>query len=65
MFVGDFIFKGTVGRYDLEGGNLEELLNSIQKLKNYSERTILYPGHEGQTTLGEEIRTNPYLRGLK
>ena len=65
MFVGDFIFKGSVGRYDLEGGNLEELQSSIQKMKKYSERTILYPGHEQSTTLGEEIRTNPYLRGLK
>lgn len=65
MFVGDFIFRGSVGRFDLEGGDEAELKNSILKMKNYSERTILYPGHDESTTLGEEIRTNPYLRGLK
>jgi glyoxylase-like metal-dependent hydrolase (beta-lactamase superfamily II) len=65
MFVGDFIFKGSVGRYDLEGGSYQELMASILKMKKYSERTILYPGHDTQTTLGEEIRNNPYLEGLK
>lgn len=64
MFVGDFIFRGTVGRFDLEGGSLEELKASLKKIKNYSERTILYPGHDESTRLGDEIRTNPYLRGL-
>jgi glyoxylase-like metal-dependent hydrolase (beta-lactamase superfamily II) len=65
MFVGDFIFKGTIGRYDLETGNFKEMQESILKMKNYSERTILYPGHGDSTTLGEEIRTNAYLRSLK
>ena len=65
MFVGDFIFKGTIGRCDLPTGDFEEMQKSILKMKNYSERTNLYPGHEAFTSLGEEIRLNPYLRGLK
>lgn len=65
MFVGDFIFKGTIGRCDLEGGDFEKMKQSILKMKNYSERNVLYPGHDVSTTLSEEIRHNPYLRGLK
>lgn len=65
MFVGDFIFKGTIGRCDLPTGDFEVMKQSILKMRNYSERTVLYPGHDAFTTLGEEIRTNPYLRGLK
>jgi glyoxylase-like metal-dependent hydrolase (beta-lactamase superfamily II) len=65
MFVGDFIFRGTIGRCDLPTGDFEVMKKSIEKMKKYSERTILYPGHDYQTTLGEEIRNNPYLRGLK
>lgn len=65
MFVGDFIFKGTIGRCDLPTGDFEAMKESIQKMKCYSERTILYPGHEESTTLADEIRNNPYLRGLK
>lgn len=65
MFVGDFIFKGTIGRTDLDTGSIIDMQNSILKLKNYSIRTKIYPGHESFTTLADEIRTNPYLRSLK
>ena len=62
MFVGDFVFYGTVGRCDLEGGNFQEMLDSIQKLKNYPDSTILYPGHGKDTILGQEKQNNPYFR---
>ena len=61
MFVGDFVFKQTVGRCDLEGGNFNEMLNSITKLKKYPEDIKLYPGHGPITTLKDEIHTNPYF----
>lgn len=55
LFCGDFIFKGTIGRCELPGGNLNQMKESIKYiLKNYNELTI-YPGHGEPTTLSNEI----------
>ena len=62
MFVGDFVFKDSVGRYDLPGGSEQELKESLAKLKTYPADVTLYPGHYETTTLGEEMENNPYLR---
>lgn len=62
FFVGDFIFKDTIGRCDLPGGNLAEMQASISKIKNYDRSITLYPGHNESTTLGEELDSNPYLK---
>ncbi len=62
MFVGDFIFEGSIGRCDLEGGNINQMKESLKKLKTYDENTILYPGHGPITTLKEELLNNPYLK---
>lgn len=62
MFVGDFIFKGTVGRMDLEGGSTIDMNNSLKKIMNYSKTIRLYPGHGESTTLEEEMNTNYYLK---
>ena len=62
MFVGDFVFKDSVGRYDLPGGSEQELKESLAKLKTYPADVALYPGHYETTTLGEEMENNPYLR---
>lgn len=62
MFVGDFIFKESVGRYDLPGGDLNDLKKSIEKLKNYEDDTILYPGHGEKTTLKYEKENNEFLK---
>ncbi len=62
MFVGDFIFKESVGRYDLPGGDLNDLKKSIEKLKNYEDDTILYPGHGEKTTLKYEKENNKFLK---
>lgn len=61
MFVGDFIFKGNIGRCDLEGGNFNKMLESIDKIKMYPKNTTLYPGHEESTTLEDEIKYNVYF----
>lgn len=60
MFVGDFVFKNTIGRCDLEGGNLEKMYKSIESLKKYKD-LILYPGHGDFTTLEYERVNNPYF----
>lgn len=62
MFVGDFIFKESVGRYDLPGGDLNDLKKSIEKLKNYEDDTILYPGHGEKTTIKYEKENNEFLK---
>ena len=62
MFVGDFIFKESIGRVDLPGGNNNEMNTSIAKILMYDDEIILYPGHNEDTTLGYEKEKNPYLK---
>lgn len=55
VFVGDLIFKdGGYGRTDLEGGNKNDLLNSIKKILKLKPETIIYPGHGEITSVGKE-----------
>ena len=61
MFVGDFIFKGSIGRCDLEGGNYDEMLKSIELIKKYDDDIKVYPGHGDETTLLYEKQNNPYF----
>lgn len=63
IFSGDALFKGSVGRSDLPGGNHQVLINSIRdKLLTLPEETIVYPGHGPQTTIGYEKTWNFYLK---
>lgn len=56
---GDVLFKGSFGRVDLPGGDLETLKSSIFNiLFQYPEETIVYCGHGPETTIGQEKRTN-------
>lgn len=61
MFVGDFIFKESIGRCDLPGGSEEEMQESLSKIKNYPTDITLYPGHGDVTTLDYELGHNPYF----
>ena len=61
---GDSVFKGSIGRTDLSGGNHEQLLREIRrKVMVLPDSTVLYPGHGPETTVGEERRSNPFLLG--
>jgi hydroxyacylglutathione hydrolase len=65
MFCGDVLFKGSVGRVDLPGGDGPTLLRSIgELLDSHSPETGVYPGHMDVTTLGAERATNPFLAEL-
>jgi glyoxylase-like metal-dependent hydrolase (beta-lactamase superfamily II) len=65
LFSGDVLFKGSVGRTDLPGGDWGTLLESIRTLvEGRPEETSVYPGHMGVTTLGAERATNPFLAEL-
>ncbi len=59
---GDVLFKRSIGRTDLPGGNHQILLNSIrQKLFLLPDDTIVYSGHGTETTIGEEKFFNPFV----
>ncbi len=63
LLAGDTLFAGSIGRTDLWGGSLDEILKSIhQKLLALPEETIVYPGHGPSTRIGEEKQSNPFLR---
>ena len=54
MFVGDFIFKNSIGRMDLEGGDYQQMKDSINKILKYDDNIKLFPGHGDSTTLKDE-----------
>ena len=62
-FVGDVIFAGSVGRYDLPGGDFAVLERSIrEQVYTLPEGTTLYPGHGPTTTVAQEKSNNPFVR---
>lgn len=62
IIAGDVLFYGSIGRYDLPGGNLQTLLGSIKnKLLPLGDAVKVYPGHGPATTIGQEKRHNPFL----
>lgn len=64
LLTGDTLFKGSVGRTDLPGGNARALTASLRRLITLPPQTTLYPGHGPASTLEIELRTNPWLRRL-
>lgn len=61
--VGDVVFQGSIGRTDLPGGNHGQLISTIRaKILDLPDDYKLYPGHGDPTTVGEERRSNPFLR---
>lgn len=61
--VGDAIFAGNIGRYDLPGGDFSVLENSIKtQIYTLPDDTTIYPGHGGSTTVEREKRHNPAVR---
>lgn len=63
VFTGDTLFNYGIGRYDLPGGNYDQLVNSIHtKLMTLPDSTVVYPGHGSETTIGAERRGSPFLR---
>jgi len=63
VIAGDVLFRGSIGRTDLPGGDHELLLTSIrQELLTLPDTTRVYPGHGPATTIGAEKRSNPFLR---
>jgi len=62
LFTGDTLFRGSVGRWDLGGTSLEDIVASIRrKLLVHDDASVVIPGHGPATTIGTERRENPYL----
>jgi len=60
---GDVLFRGSIGRTDLPGGNFDVLINSIKtQLLVLPDDTTVYSGHGPATTIGIEKKQNPYLQ---
>jgi glyoxylase-like metal-dependent hydrolase (beta-lactamase superfamily II) len=63
LIAGDTLFKGSVGRTDLPGGDSGNIASSIRdKLYALPDATIVYPGHGDLTDIGTEKRSNPFVR---
>ena len=63
-FVGDAIFKDSIGRTDFAGSDHQLLLKNIrEQIYTLPEETVLLPGHMDTTTVGHEKRFNPFVRG--
>ena len=62
LFCGDTLFNMSIGRYDLPTANLNQLLESLQKIKNLKGDYTVYAGHGEITTLEFERKNNYYLK---
>lgn len=66
VFTGDALFQGSIGRTDFPGGSLATLLAGIRdRLLVLPDETRVLPGHMGETTIGRERVSNPFLSGLE
>jgi hydroxyacylglutathione hydrolase len=64
VVAGDTLFRDSIGRTDLPGGNPRQILSSIhEKLMPLDDGTVVIPGHGPNTTIGRERERNPFLRG--
>lgn len=65
LLAGDTLFRDSVGRTDLPGGNTRKLMSSIKtRLLVLPDETIVVPGHGPNTTIGRERERNPFLQDL-
>ena len=64
-FVGDALFQRGVGRWDLPGGNFDELARSIrEQIYSLPDGTRIFPGHGPATSVGEEREENPFVAAV-
>src|SRR5438270_3443529 len=63
LIAGDTLFRDSIGRTDLPGGNARQILSSIKtRLFELPDHTVVFPGHGPETTIGREKQQNPFLR---
>jgi hydroxyacylglutathione hydrolase len=63
LLAGDTLFRGSIGRTDLPGGNFHQIMQSLrEKLLALEDSTVVVPGHGPVTTIGRERESNPFLQ---
>ena len=62
LFSGDTLFAGSYGRTNFKGGSMQDMYASLRKLAALPPQTRVLPGHGPESTIEDELRTNPYLR---
>jgi hydroxyacylglutathione hydrolase len=66
LFAGDLLFYGSIGRTDLGGGDYDQLLASVAELaRRFPPESVVHCGHGPDTTLGRELKINPFLAPLR
>ncbi len=60
-FSGDTLFKGSIGRTDLPGGSMFQIIQSLRMITQLPDDVVILPGHGDKTTIGLELASNPYL----
>ena len=64
LFGGDLLFRGSIGRTDFPGCDVDDMQASLRRVAALPAETVVFPGHMGPTTIGDEVATNPFLQGL-
>lgn len=62
LLSGDVLFAGSIGRTDLPGGDGAAMMRSLDVLKQLPPQTRVFSGHGPATTIGQELRFNPFMR---
>ncbi|MBQ9114241.1 MAG: MBL fold metallo-hydrolase [Clostridia bacterium] len=65
LFTGDTLFNGSIGRTDFPTGNIGQMRESLRKLCKLDGDLAVYPGHNDETTIDNEKRTNPFILDLE
>jgi len=64
LITGDLLFASSIGRTDLKGCSPEDMEKSLAYIKTFDPKLKIYPGHGPVSTIGDEIKHNPHLKGL-
>lgn len=62
LFTGDTLFCGGIGRTDINGGNMQQLTESLERLRELPGNTRVFPGHGSATTIAREKQSNYYFQ---
>ena len=60
-FTGDTLFQQSIGRTDLHGGSMMQIIQSLRILAQLPDETVVKPGHGNDTTIGRELESNPFM----
>ena len=61
LFTGDTLFERSIGRTDFSGGSMMQIIQSLKILAQLPDATTVLPGHGNRTTIGNELKYNPYM----